>query len=111
VKEGVYILYATGEVPGPGNVKVPGGKVLEEFASSFWTWKRLRMIVIHVQDGRTLTPGEWHAIQRGIPYLSPAKRTWLYRQLRPYFTPQGLRYLFQGWRPSPSLTGLDTWIS
>jgi hypothetical protein len=76
----------------------------------YWTWRRLSMFVMAMKDGRSLTPGEWQALHREIPSLSPAKRIWLYQQLKLLFSPDAMSYLFGGWKPSASVVDLDMWL-
>jgi hypothetical protein len=81
-----------------------------EYTAPYWTWKRLSMFVLTVKNGRTPTPGAWHALQRGIPSLSLTKKAWLYRQLKSYFSTEVMKYLFSGWSPPAAPMGLDPWL-
>ncbi|MDD1673905.1 MAG: hypothetical protein LUO93_12340 [Methanomicrobiales archaeon] len=76
----------------------------------YWTWKRLAMFVLSLRSGRVPTPGEWQALHREIPSLSPAKKIWLYRQLKSNFSPEAMKYLFEGWKPPSSPVDLDFWL-
>jgi hypothetical protein len=82
----------------------------EEPGTTYWTWRRLSMFVLAVGGGRTPTLGEWQALHREIPGLSVTKKTWLYRQLQSYFSPDALRYLFGGWQPVSTIESLDVWL-
>jgi hypothetical protein len=81
-----------------------------ETVAPYWTWKRLSMFVLTMKTGRTPTPGEWQALHREIPGLSLTKKIWLYRQMRSYFSPEALNYLFRGWRPPSPNVNLDPWL-
>jgi hypothetical protein len=90
-------------------VRSYGGYVAESI-TPYWTWKRLGMFVLIMRNGRTPTRGEWQALLREIPSLSVTKRIWLYRQLKPYFSPEAMKYLFSGWRPPSSPMDLGPWL-
>ena len=78
--------------------------------NSYWTWKRLGVLVSSLANGRTLTRGEWQALHREIPFLSYSKKIWLYRKLRQYYHADGMKHLFHGWKPHSSPMELSPWL-
>jgi hypothetical protein len=83
---------------------------IAESITPYWTWKRLTMFVLTMRSGRSPTLGEWQALHREIPTLSVSKKTWLYRQMKSYFSPEAMQYLFGGWRPPSPTVDLDLWL-
>jgi hypothetical protein len=60
----------------------------------WWSWRRLQHLVFVIKSRGVETRGEWQRLATICKVVSRRKKAFLYRELRPLFSPASLEYLF-----------------